>query len=234
MRKWPTCTKFTVLLMKMQSKQGVCISKSTLNAEYLVQKLSQIGIHRRLRDIGTFARATDIIGRPVTVRTPEPKETVLHEIDGHPERSTRKIASTFDVSHKTVLRILKENLLYPYHIQSVRVLLLRDFPPGEHFCQWVLQRAAENPQFLSQVLWTDEANCSRNAIQNFHNNHVWAEANPHAITEDHYQHQFSLNVWVGIIGDFLIGPFFLPPRVNETHTVILGKMNYLCLKMCQL
>ena len=119
-----------------------------------------------------------------------------------------------DVSHQTVLRILKENLLYPYHIQRVQALLPHDFPPRENFCQWVLQRVAENPQFLSQVFWTDEANCSRNAIQNFHNNHVWAEANPHAITQDHYQHQFSLNVWVGIIGDFLIGPFFLPPRHN--------------------
>lgn len=49
---------------------------------------------------------------------------------------------------------------------------------------------------------------------NFHNNHVWVEENPHAITETNYQHQFSVNVWVGIVGDFLIGPHFLPPRLN--------------------
>ncbi|EZA46558.1 hypothetical protein X777_00036, partial [Ooceraea biroi] len=28
------------------------------------------------------------------------------------------------------------------------------------------------------------------------------------------QYQFSLNVWVGIIGDCLIGPHFLPLRLN--------------------
>uniref|UniRef100_V5GJV9 Transposable element Tc3 transposase n=1 Tax=Anoplophora glabripennis TaxID=217634 RepID=V5GJV9_ANOGL len=49
---------------------------------------------------------------------------------------------------------------------------------------------------------------------NFHNNHVWADENPNAILEGRHQHQFSLNVWVGIVGDHLIGPFFLPPRLT--------------------
>lgn len=48
---------------------------------------------------------------------------------------------------------------------------------------------------------------------NFHNNQTWAEENPHAVIENNYQQQFSLNVWVGIVGDY-IGPYFLPPRLN--------------------
>ena len=43
---------------------------------------------------------------------------------------------------------------------------------------------------------------------------MWAEENPHAITETNDQYQFSVNVWAGIIGDRLIGPFFLPERLD--------------------
>lgn len=45
---------------------------------------------------------------------------------------------------------------------------------------------------------------------NFHNNHMYAEENPHAIIGSRHQYQFSVNVWVGIVGDYLIGPVFLP------------------------
>ncbi|KYN11266.1 hypothetical protein ALC57_16584 [Trachymyrmex cornetzi] len=53
----------------------------------------------------------------------------------------------------------------------------------------------------------------QNAIINFYNNHLWCEDNPHAIVESRSQ-QFLLNVWVGIVGDFLIGPYFLPLRLD--------------------
>lgn len=51
----------------------------------------------------------------------------------------------------------------------------------------------------------DEPMFSENAIQNFHNNHVWTEENPNVITEHHLQYQISVNVWAGIIDDYLIG-----------------------------
>src|SRR5678816_129152 len=35
-----------------------------------------------------------------------------------------------------------------------------------------------------------------------------------SIVESRHQHQFSFNVWVGIVGDHLIGPFFLPARLT--------------------
>lgn len=101
-------------------------------------------------------------------------------------------------------------MLFPYHIQRVQALLDRDFSPRIAFCQWLQQSISKNSQLLSLILFTDEASFSKNAIMNFHNNHVWAEENPHEICEDRFQYQFSLNVWVGIVGDFLIGPVILP------------------------
>lgn len=173
-------------------------------------------IHRRLHETGSFDKGTSE-GRPQTIRTPEIEDAVLHEIEEHPETSTRRISRLLNVSYVIVWKILVDFLLHPYHIQKVQALLPRDFPMRLNFCHWYLQRLAQNPQFASTVLFTDEANFSRNAIQNSHNNHLWAEENPHAITETRFQHQFSVNVWVGIIGDRLIGPFFLPERLNGRY-----------------
>jgi hypothetical protein len=52
---------------------------------------------------------------------------------------------------------------------------------------------------------------SHDAIINHHNNHLWSYENPRGIIESRHQHKFSCNVWAGIIGDFLLGPIFLPP-----------------------
>jgi hypothetical protein len=70
-----------------------------------------------------------------------------------------------------------------------------------------------NPFFVSSVLFTDEAAFTRNGKINFHN-HVWAEENPHTVVQSRYQQQFSINVWVGIIGDVLVGPHVLPQSLT--------------------
>ncbi|KAJ8936957.1 hypothetical protein NQ318_015618, partial [Aromia moschata] len=55
----------------------------------------------------------------------------------------------------------------------------------------------------------------RNGIKNFHNNHLWCDENPHEIFEDRFQHQFSLNVWIGIVGYCLIGSVFYQEDLPE-------------------
>lgn len=171
-------------------------------------------LHERLCDTGSLAKRSRNSGRHRHLRTPVLEEAILDDISDHPESSTRKISDTLNVSHVTVWKVLKEQQLHPYHLQRVQALLPRDFPQRIVFSQWLLNVLALNPQFLTSILFTDEANFSREAIRNFHNNHVWAEDNPHAMVVCNFQNQFSLNVWVGVVGDCLIGPYFLPARLN--------------------
>lgn len=171
-------------------------------------------IHRRLSEAGSFSTKRINAGRPRSVRTPQLEEAVMNEIEQHPRTSTRKISVLLNASHQVVWRILRDSLLYPYHIQRVQALLPRDFHPRVSFCQWYLSRLLMNPYFDCQILFTDEACFSRTSIINFHNEHVWAEENPHGYVETHFQEQFSLNVWGGNIGDDLIGPCFLPGRLT--------------------
>nr|CAH7732671.1 unnamed protein product [Callosobruchus chinensis] len=136
-----------------------------------------IRIHARPSETGSFKRSTVVIGRPAIVRTVQMKEAVLNKIERNNETSTRKIAHELNITHVTVWQILR-------HPQLLRV----------DFCNWLTNQILRNPNFLSQVLFTDEACFSRNAIINFHNNHVWSENNLHASIIHHFQEQFSFNI----------------------------------------
>jgi hypothetical protein len=53
--------------------------------------------------------------------------------------------------------------------------------------------------FVSSALFTDEARFGADGIRNIHNQHQWAERNPHGVIRSRYQKQFSINVWAVII-----------------------------------
>ena len=63
------------------------------------------------------------------------------------------------------------------------------------------------------ILFTDEAQFSRNGVNNLHNS-VWADENPHATVESNFQLRFSVNVWSAVLDDQLIGPFILEGRLT--------------------
>jgi hypothetical protein len=48
-----------------------------------------------------------------------------------------------------------------------------------------------------------------------HNSHVWAEANPHAAFVHRHQIGFAVNVWAGIMHDFL----------NESYLFLHGSLH---------
>jgi len=82
------------------------------------------------------------------------------------------------------------------------------------FCHWLLNMVAENPQFLLNVLWTDEATFGSDGQLNTHNTHFWARNNPRWLEEVQQQGRYSVNVWCGIIGGRVVGPFILDGALN--------------------
>lgn len=46
---------------------------------------------------------------------------------------------------------------------------------------------------------------------NYHNLHIWAHENPHAIRSHDFQHEFSF----GLIENTLCGSYILPDRLNS-------------------
>ncbi|GBM05154.1 hypothetical protein AVEN_197716-1 [Araneus ventricosus] len=106
------------------------------------------------------------------------------------------------------------NVCIPYHVQRVQELTQRDYPRRVEFARWFLQQSAVNPDFGATVLFTNECTFTREGAFNTHNQHVWADVNAHATYSHAHQRRFSINVWAGIIGDHLLGPYLLPERLN--------------------
>ncbi|KAJ4444989.1 hypothetical protein ANN_06788 [Periplaneta americana] len=104
-------------------------------------------------------------------------------------------------------------------ISTRRALSPADYPARVRLCQWFLQQCGVNPNL---VLFTDEAQFTRDGITNFHNQHVWAYENPRATVPSSHQVRFSLNMWAGIIGDRLVAPHVLVNRLTgQAHTNFL-------------
>jgi hypothetical protein len=70
---------------------------------------------------------------------------------------------------------------------------------------------------ISSMLFTDEARFSTYGIINVHNQHQWAEENPHGVIHSELQHQLSIIVWAGTVGNCFVGPQVLPHRLTDNY-----------------
>ena len=77
--------------------------------------------------------------------------------------------------------------------------------------QWVLNQGHD---FISRILFTDEATFTNHGNVNVHNMHFWAIENPHWLRQVQHQGQWSVNVWCGIVGHNIVGPYFIDGKPN--------------------
>ncbi|XP_011864749.1 PREDICTED: uncharacterized protein LOC105560328 [Vollenhovia emeryi] len=139
---------------------------------------------------------------------------VLDIVHAEPSISTRQIARRIGMPQSSVWRVLHDQGLHPFHVRPVQELTPKDHGCRREYCRWLLHKTVDDPDFLNHVLWTDEADFTRDGIMNLHNLHVWSDQNPRATRISSYQHQFNVNVWAGIVGGSLIGPYVLPDRIG--------------------
>ncbi|KAJ4436133.1 hypothetical protein ANN_18760 [Periplaneta americana] len=98
------------------------------------------------------------VGRPRRTRTVAmEEEEVLTHVE-QPSTSTREIAHTIGISQSSVWRVLHDSQLYLFHPHGLRV---DDFPRRVHFCKWIVDRCENEPNFLNNMLFTDEAQLTR-------------------------------------------------------------------------
>lgn len=162
----------------------------------------------------------DRSGRPFSLDVDE-EEQILELFAQDPTTSTRRVARRSGIPRTTVQRTLKRRNMHAFHVQRVQALQPQDYAARVRFCHEMLRRNRE-VQFFNKILWTDESSFRRVGIFNIHNLHYWAVENPHIIRDDHFQHQFGVNLWAGIVEGRLIGPVELPSRVSgDTYLTFL-------------
>lgn len=144
-------------------------------------------------------------GRPIRHRRGD--SNILREIRRDPHTSIRRVAERTGRPATTVHRVLKTEGLHPYHFTPVQELEVFDPVARLEYCRVLLRKREEDPSFLKNILFTDEATFTKNGVFNYHNAHTWSETNPYNVWEDNSQRQFKVNVWCGIVGKILLGPY---------------------------
>jgi hypothetical protein len=100
-------------------------------------------------------------------RVLELEPEILQAVEEEPNISYRRLALRMGVPSFTIWRTL--------HLKQ------EDPPRRIAVCQWLLQKIDDEPNFLSIVLTTNEAEFTRDGVFNSHNTHIWSEENPHQI-----------------------------------------------------
>lgn len=173
-----------------------------------------ISLARRLRHNGCGQRIPAARRRRRPARNEDNVINVLAIVEADPHISIRQISRDLDVSYWCIQKILSEHKLHPYHIQLHQALTNEDFNRRMIFCQRIIVKFQEDQNFLSKVLWTDEATFSNIGKVNRHNMHYWSRNNPHWMEQIDHQHRWSVNVWCGIIDGQIIGPFVFNDHLN--------------------
>lgn len=159
---------------------------------------------QRLRLYGQFTVPAHAQGRGNQRLPVDLEEDILNFFAENPEESTRRAARIFGVSHWAVWKLLHRDGQHPYHFQPVQELNADDHLPRMVFAQWLLMNID-----TASILFTDEATFTRSGIYNVHNEHYWHHWNEHRVRNHYFQRRFSVNVWAGILGGTLLGPYFI-------------------------
>lgn len=125
---------------------------------------------------------------------------ILIYFSAFPKTSVREGEHEIGVSKSKIHRVLKKHGFKSYvEGRLVQKLLPGDTERRKYFCLDIQARLLEDPNFLDNIIWTDESNFSNNGMYNRNNNRIWSKENPLRVTETNNQVRFSLNCWCGLL-----------------------------------
>ena len=178
-----------------------------------------------MREDGVFRRTQPEGGRRRRLRDKEIEDEILEHFQNNSTTSARSAARVLQLRQTTVWEVLNENGQHPFHVQRVQELNAEDHPRRVQYARLFLHKAVEQPCFPSKVLFTDEALFTREGIVNVHNLRLWSAVNLHVTRQCNHQDRFSVNVWEGILGDHVIGPYILTERQNgRNYGIVLNEV----------
>ncbi|GFW91084.1 DUF4817 domain-containing protein [Trichonephila clavipes] len=145
--------------------------------------------------------------------------------------SARKAARLLDLPTSSVRNILCRILqLYPYKLKSCHELLPADTAQREAFAKWAFSKMEQDPTWVFNILWTDEAHFSLHGDVNNINCRIWVTSNPREYTQKPL-HSPKVTAWYGFKGSFIIGSFFFETQcpVNGWLTETVNAQRYVTL-----
>ena len=170
--------------------------------------------HWRLCETGSLDMHKPDAGYQRISWTVDVEERVVQALKRNPSTNIWVVFREIHIPQTTVWHIVHGEELYAYHLQRVQALQPGDYSSRMDFAWWYLQEKAADWHFAVSILFTDEAAFSLDSVMNYHNLHKWTDENAHVTHLHTAQWKFSVNVWAGIVGDCLLGPYIISERLN--------------------
>lgn len=148
-----------------------------------------------------------IINEPVEI-------AVLGHVAMDNNQSLNKLSRASGVSTSSIWRIKKKHKFHPYKIKLLQELNEDDNDRRLQFCE-VMSNNLLNTMHLYNICFSDECMFFLNGQVNRHNCRYWSDTNPHWFRETHTQYPQRLNVWAGIVGDHIVGPYFIDGNLTS-------------------
>lgn len=191
---------------RARSVREVCDLFNTEHPERAPISISAVSkIHKKFQEEG-HVRDRPRSGRPKIAE--DTQLDVLLSVEETPNSSTRQLAREFNVSKSTIGNIFRKTKYHPYKICLVHELSEDDFDRRVQFCEQLMLMCDNDPFFIRNILFSDEATFTLHGTVNRQNCRYWARQNPRWMREIRTQYPQKLNVWAGLIGNRIIGPFF--------------------------
>lgn len=125
-------------------------------------------------------------GRPRSATNEQNEVMVIGSVIMKTQQSLREIGNETGGSITSIWRILRRHKFHPYGVKLTQELNEADYVKRHDFCNLMEQRTRD-PNFLTNVCFTDESTFHLTGYVNRHNCRYWCESNPNEHREAHTQ-----------------------------------------------
>ena len=161
--------------------------------------------HRRFSQNGTVADLPRS-GRP-RIRDEDVRriEQAFHD---NPRLSTRNAERALQIPRSTIRDVLKKKLkMFPYKISFLQQLLPNDYRQRLQWAKHCRREIRIDPNYLSQIFFSDECIFHTNGVVNKHNARIWGTEKPETVIGIP-QSSTKVMVWCAMHKTKLVGPYF--------------------------
>ena len=158
-------------------------------------------------------------GRLKTARIPDNIERVRDSVNQNPGTSIRRRSQELGLARESLRLILEDDLkLHPYRIQIKHSMTDSDKEKRVLMCEWFRDMLQEDPDFLNDFWFTDEAHILLSGHVNSKNCIFWGTQPPDEVLERPL-HSVKCTVWVALSKHGIIGPYWFEDEEGQAATV---------------
>ena len=152
------------------------------------------------------------VGRPRSGRSEVNIAVVDEAVRRSPGKSTKRLSLETGIPKSTVHEILSKDLkMHPYHVHVVQAITPHQMTLRVAACEIMAEMANIDESVVQRILFSDEVTFHVSGRVNLRDTIFWDDHNPRVVRE-HQKDSPKVNVWAGVSGSGLIGPFFFEER----------------------